>query len=111
MNVVHGPIVSVVELNPKILNPKRHTTVTFKENLDSNSNFNSQSERFLESGNSLTDSKGRNSRCDRTLSKTICGRGGCFKVSGNSRIPFPKTMTSIARFIGSQVVLEAYRTE
>ncbi|MBA0777549.1 hypothetical protein Gotri_005559, partial [Gossypium trilobum] len=60
--------------------------------------------------NSLADSKRRNSRHDRTLSKIIRGRGGCFKVAGNSRVPFPETMTSIVRFIGSQAMLEAYRT-
>ncbi|MBA0753191.1 hypothetical protein Gogos_019876, partial [Gossypium gossypioides] len=52
----------------------------------------------------------RNNRHDRTLSKIIRGRGGCFKVAGNSHLPFSETMTSIVRFIGSQAVLEAYRT-
>ncbi|MBA0661750.1 hypothetical protein Goklo_006006 [Gossypium klotzschianum] len=57
------------------------------------------------------DSKKRNSRHDKTLSKIIRGRGGCFKVAGNSRVPFPETMTSTVRFIGSQAMLEVYRTE
>ncbi|KAK5824740.1 hypothetical protein PVK06_019524 [Gossypium arboreum] len=56
-------------------------------------------------------SKGRNSRRDRTLSKTIRGSGGHFKVLGNSHVPLPETMTSVARLIGSQPMLEAYRTE
>ncbi|MBA0661751.1 hypothetical protein Goklo_006007 [Gossypium klotzschianum] len=105
------PIKSALELNPKILDPKRHTTVTCKENLDPNLKFSSQSEGVLKSGNSLPDSKGRNSRHDRTLSKTIRGSDGHFKVVGNSRVLLPKIMTSIVRLIGSQVVLEAYRTE
>lgn len=85
--------------------------MTFKEKLDPNSNFNSQLEWVLESGNSLADSKRRNSRRDRTQSKNICDSGRCFNVVGNSRVPFPETINSIARFIGSQAVLEAYRTE
>ncbi|MBA0838926.1 hypothetical protein Goarm_004710, partial [Gossypium armourianum] len=79
-HIFEGPIKSALELNPKILNPKRHRTVTFKENLDPNLNFSSQSEGVLESENSLPDSKGRNSRRDRTLSKAIRGSGGHFKV-------------------------------
>ncbi|KAH1096303.1 hypothetical protein J1N35_013224 [Gossypium stocksii] len=109
--VFEGSIESVVELNPKILDSKRHLDMTFKKNLDSNSNFSSQPKGVLERENSLVDSKGGNSRRGRALSKTIHGREGRFKVVGNSHVPLPKTMASIAKLIGSQATLGVDRTE
>ncbi|PPS02206.1 hypothetical protein GOBAR_AA18468 [Gossypium barbadense] len=101
-----GPIESVVVE----LNPKKHLAVNFKENLDPNSNLSSQPKGVLERENSLVDSNGGNNRRGKALSKTIRGCGGRFKVVGNSHVPLPKTMASIARLIGSQAVLEEDRT-
>ncbi|MBA0845661.1 hypothetical protein Goarm_022646 [Gossypium armourianum] len=85
--------------------------MTFKENLDPNSNISSQSDGILESENSLARPKRGNSIRGKTLSKTICGRKGRFKVTGNSRVPLPEIMTSIARLISSQAVLEIDKTK
>ncbi|PPD68527.1 hypothetical protein GOBAR_DD34591 [Gossypium barbadense] len=49
-------------------------------------------------------SKQANNR--KTLSKTIHGQGGCFKVAGNSHIPLPKAMSASATIISSQTVAE-----
>ncbi|KAG8480634.1 hypothetical protein CXB51_025228 [Gossypium anomalum] len=45
----------------------------------------------------------RSGRSGRDLNKTIYGRGGCFKITGNSRVTLTDCMNSMAKLIGEQV--------
>lgn len=106
----------MVNLNPNFLDSKRHSTVTFKENLKPDLNPKTVKEGLVACENIFVLAKGhgfknkKRSWCNRrSLNKTICGRGGRFKLFGNSRFSLLKVMNYIAKFIGEQIEILSKR--
>ncbi|PPR83695.1 hypothetical protein GOBAR_AA37017 [Gossypium barbadense] len=109
-NIGKGPFESEVVLNSSLLDPKRYSAVTFKGNSDHNVITKGSNNRPSDANILSVPSKGYgpnkkkgSGRSGRVLNKTICGGGGRFKITKNSRVSLPDAMNSTAKLIGEQV--------
>ncbi|MFQ6624612.1 hypothetical protein Gotur_003962 [Gossypium turneri] len=105
-----GPVRVKVLLEERVLNPGRHSTIFFKENLASIGEKALKGKSSVKTGNGIYVGKGRgnggkveSNKNGKILNKTIRGHKDRFKAIGNSRTPLSDTINFMAKFISSQI--------
>ncbi|MBA0752218.1 hypothetical protein Gogos_001075 [Gossypium gossypioides] len=100
-----GSVKFEVPINNGLLDPAKHSAITFKDYSDLNIiNW--------EGGSSLgfkirgSGSKRISIRSGRNLNRTIKGHGGRFKVASNSRVPLADAMNSMVELISDQIGMD-----
>ncbi|KAH1032556.1 hypothetical protein J1N35_044730 [Gossypium stocksii] len=105
-----GQLGDTINLSSNGLDPKRHTVVNFKEDLDSISKAKMGNGGSMTCGNSSSlsrtygvDNRKGSGHNGKSIVKSIRGRGGRFKPTSSSRIFLSKAMGSMAVLISTQV--------
>ncbi|MBA0843919.1 hypothetical protein Goarm_001065 [Gossypium armourianum] len=108
-----GSVKLEVPINNGLLNPVKHSAITFKDYSDLNIINWEGGSSLGESGKGDTGfkirglgSKGMFIRSGRNLNKTIKGHGGRFKVAGNSQVPLANAMNSMVELISDQIGMD-----
>ncbi|KAK8261256.1 hypothetical protein V6Z11_D13G175100 [Gossypium hirsutum] len=108
-----GSVKLEVPINNGLLDPIKHSAITFKDYLDLNIINWEGGSSLGESGEGDTGfkirglgSKGMSIRSGRNLNRTIKGHGGRFKVAGNSRVPLENAMNSMVELISDQIGMD-----
>ncbi|KAK5785349.1 hypothetical protein PVK06_039923 [Gossypium arboreum] len=111
----HGVKVNLIS---KVLDPKRHTIVTFKENLDNNSKSKIEKRLLMvhrdpfsiSRGYGVESRKGRGHN-GKLIIKSIRRRGVRFKPVGSSRVSLLEAMGFMAEFFSTEVEISSNKSD